>query len=180
MSKFQWLYNVLDRVCFVCLGKVSGEDISITIGPPPPSVGKTVKITCSSTVNPPADFILYHNETMITSIDGVGMDKVKEKSNINYTCKARTIFATAAKSDVVKVEGKIWVRTNLNIFVQKIDLCHMGKQFEKYKRLLFPLWDMRSIRASYCGEVQNHSLAHYDVSNRNVVAVSSLVAYHIF
>ena len=92
----------------MCLGKVSREDISITIDPLPPIFGKTVKITCSSTVNPPPDYILYHNETMITSIDGVGlMDKVKEKSNINYTCKARTIFATAAKSDVVKVEGKI-------------------------------------------------------------------------
>ena len=91
----------------MCLGKVSREDISITIDPVPPILGKTVKITCSSTVNPPPDYILYHNETMITSIDGVGMDKVKEKSNINYTCKATNIFATAAKSDVVKVEGKI-------------------------------------------------------------------------
>ena len=66
------------------------------------------------------------------------MDKVKEKSNINYTCKARTIFATAAKSDVVKVEGKIWVGTNLNIFVQEMTYVIWGKQFEKYKRLLSP------------------------------------------
>ena len=93
---------------FVCLGKVRREDISITIDPLPPIVGKTVKITCSSTVNPPPDYILYHNETMITSIDGVGLiDKVKEKSYINYTCKATNVFATAAKGDVVKVEGKL-------------------------------------------------------------------------
>ena len=91
----------------MCLGKVRREDISITIDPLPPIVGKTVKITCSSTVNPPPDYILYHNETTITSIDGVGMDKVKEKSNIYYTCKATNIFAMAAKSDVVKVDGKI-------------------------------------------------------------------------
>ena len=38
---------------------------------------------------------------------------------------------------------------------------------------------MQSIGASYCGEGKNRSLAHYDVSNRNVVAVSS-VAYRIF
>ena len=91
----------------MCLGKVRREDISITIDPLPPILGKTVKITCSSTVNPPPDFILYHNETNITSIDGVAMDKLKEKSSINYTCKATNIFAMAAKSDVVKVDGKI-------------------------------------------------------------------------
>ena len=138
MAKFQWLYNVLDCVCFVCLGKVSLESISITIDPRKPIFGETVKITCSSTVNPPPDYILYHNETMITSIDGVGKEKVMEKGYINYTCNATNIFATAAKSDVVKVEGKIWVRTYLNIFVRKICLCRMGKTVWKVSEIAFP------------------------------------------
>ena len=113
------MYNVLDGVCFVCLGKVSWEDISITIDPLPPVFGKTVKITCSSTVIPTPDYILYRNGTMITSNDGVVTETVTEKGAINYTCKATNIFSTAARSIVVEVEGKFWVRTNLNVFVQK-------------------------------------------------------------
>ena len=104
------MYNVVDGVCFVCLGKVSPEDISITIDPLPPIFGKTVKITCSSTAIPTPGYILYRNGTMITSNDGVLTDTVKEKGAINYTCEATNIFSTAARSDVVEVEGKIWVK----------------------------------------------------------------------
>ena len=113
------MYNVVDGVCFVFLGKVSRVDISITIDPLPPNFGKTVKITCSSTVIPTPDYILYRNGTMITSNDGVVTETVKENGAINYTCEATNIFSTAARSDVVEVKGKIWVRTNLNVFVQK-------------------------------------------------------------
>ena len=42
-----------------------------------------------------------------------------------------------------------------------------------------PVLDIRRIGTSYGSEVQNHPLAHYYFSNRNVIAVSS-VAYHIF
>ena len=108
------MYNVLDIVCFVCLGKVSPEDISITIDPLPPIFGKTVKITCSSKVIPTPDYILYRNGTVITSNDTV----VTEKGAINYMCEATNIFSTAATSIVVEVKGKIWVWTNLNVFVQ--------------------------------------------------------------
>ena len=101
------MYNVLDGVCFVCLGKVSWEDISITIDPLPPVFGKTVKITCSSTVIPTPDYILYRNGTIITSNDGVVTEKVMEKGAINYTCEATNIFSTAARSDVVEVKGNI-------------------------------------------------------------------------
>ena len=112
------MYIVLDGVCFVFLGKVSWEDISITIDPLPPVFGKTVKITCSSTIIPTPDYILYRNGTIITSNDGVVTEKVKEKGAINYTCEATNIFSTVARSDVLEVKGKIWVRTNLNAFVQ--------------------------------------------------------------
>ena len=101
------MYNVLDIVCFVFLGKVSREDISITIDPLPPIFGKTAKITCSSTVIPTPDYILYRNGTIITSNDGVVTEKVKEKGFINYTCEATNIFSTAARSDDVEVEGKV-------------------------------------------------------------------------
>ena len=98
---------VLDGVCFVFSGKVSREDISITIGPLPPIFSKTAKITCSSTVIPTPDYILYRNGTMITSNDGVVTETVKENGAINYTCEATNIFSTAARSDVVEVKGKI-------------------------------------------------------------------------
>ena len=101
------MYNVLDIVCFVCLGKVSPEDISITIDPLPPIFGKTVKITCSSTVIPTPDYILYRNGTMFTSNDGVVIETVKENGAINYTCEATNIFSKAAISDVVEINGKI-------------------------------------------------------------------------
>ena len=101
------MYNVLDDVCFVCLGKVSRESISFTIDPRKPIFGKTVKITCSSTVIPTPDYILYRNGTMITSNDGVVTETVKENGAINYTCEATNIFSTAARSDVVEVKGKI-------------------------------------------------------------------------
>ena len=113
------MYNVLDDVCFVCLGKVSRESISITIDPRKPIFGKTVKITCSFKVIPTPDYILYRNGTIITSNDGVVTETAKENGAINYTCKATNIFSTAARSDVVEVQGKIWFRTNLNVFVQK-------------------------------------------------------------
>ena len=94
-------------VCFVCLGKVSRENTSITINPRKPIFGKTVKITCSSTVTPTPDYILYRNGRMITSNDGVVTETVEEKGAINYTCEATNIFSTAARSDVVEVKGKI-------------------------------------------------------------------------
>ena len=98
---------VLDGVCFVFSGKVSREDISITIGPLPPIFGKTAKITCSSTVIPTPDYILYRNGTMIISNDGVVTETVKEKGAIIYTCEAANIFSTAVISDVLVVNGKI-------------------------------------------------------------------------
>ena len=104
------MYIVLDGVCFVFLGKVSWESISITINPRKPIFDERVKITCSSMVIPTPDYILYRNGTMITSIDGVVTDTVKENGAINYTCEATNIFSTAARSDVVEVEGKIWVK----------------------------------------------------------------------
>ena len=98
------MYNVLDGVCFVCLGKVSRENISIRIDPR--KATDPVKITCSSTVIPAPDYIVYRNGTMITSNDGVVTETVTEKGAINYTCKATNIFSTAARSIVVEVEGK--------------------------------------------------------------------------
>ena len=97
----------LDGVCFLFLGKVSREDISITIHPLPPIFGKTVKITCSFKVIPTPDYILYRNGTMITSNDGLVTETVKEKSAINYTCEATNFFSTVARSDVVEVKGEI-------------------------------------------------------------------------
>ena len=94
---------VLDDVCFMFLGKVSRKDISVTIDPFPPIFGKMVKITCSSTVIPTPDYILYRNGTVITSNDTV----VTEKGAINYMCEATNIFSTAATSIVVEVKGKI-------------------------------------------------------------------------